>query len=151
MRKYISCLKVTSNAILFYLYRWHIAASEIRIKFICDDFSRNKSQFEVGQVFALSSLMPRFNCPQLSKFDQNQVRTTLENSIFIADQLLANEKRLIHQLYEIDQKKFFILYGYKSLMGYCNFALRLSRTQSQRIVSNVRRYEPTVKIKKNGV
>ncbi|MBC7467051.1 MAG: hypothetical protein H7256_13765 [Bdellovibrio sp.] len=64
----------------------------------------------------------------------------------LADKMLAQEAILIKKLVLIDQQKYFVRYGYRSLSGFCKDGLKLSRTQTQRIVTHVRRYEPTVNI-----
>lgn len=69
------------------------------------------------------------------------VRDSLLHAIEAADQIQEIERNLIILLYEIDQKRFYVRFGYKSLMGFCNQGLKFSKTQSQRIVTNVRRYE----------
>lgn len=56
------------------------------------------------------------------------------------------ENELIEKLIEIDRHKFYVRVGYNSLMGFCNFALKFSRTQSQRIATRVRRSVPTVNL-----
>jgi hypothetical protein len=74
------------------------------------------------------------------------VRDTLNTAKNISEEILILEEKLIEYLIEIDEKRFFVRYGYKSLMGFCNHGLKFSRTQSQRLVTQVRRARPTVKI-----
>lgn len=86
------------------------------------------------------------------KFDVSKkiVREKIFESIDLADRLHYLEDQLIQKLYLIDRKKYFVSAGYKSLMGFCNQSLNFTKTQSQRIVSNVRRYEPTSNIEMKG-
>lgn len=80
--------------------------------------------------------------------DIKTVRTRLYAVEDLAEEIHKKEKELIEKLYIIDQKRYYVLYGFKSLRGYCEKALRLTRTQAQRIVTKVRRYEPRVNIGK---
>lgn len=75
------------------------------------------------------------------------VRDTLNVAAEKSDKIHQLEKELIELLKEIDEQRFYVRYGYKSLMGFCNFGLRFSRTQSYRIVTEVRRSETTVNIR----
>ena len=70
-------------------------------------------------------------------------RDKLNLAVDRADDLHQQEEGLVELLYEIDQNKFFVRFGYKSLRGFCIGGLKFSKTQSQRIVTKVRRYEPT--------
>lgn len=79
------------------------------------------------------------------------VRDSLNLAVVRADQIHEDEKKLIKILYEIDQNRFYVRYGYKTLMGFCNNALKFSKTQSQRLVTAVRRYEPTSNFGINAV
>lgn len=74
------------------------------------------------------------------------IRDSLNEATDIADRMLEIEAILIQKLVLIDQEKYFVRYGYRSLSGFCKEALKLSRTQTQRIVTRVRRSEPTVNI-----
>lgn len=76
----------------------------------------------------------------LYKQEPKIVRDALNEAIEKSDRLHDYEKELILLLKEIDQNRFYVRYGYKSLRGFCNFGLKFSRTQSQRIVIEVRRY-----------
>lgn len=75
----------------------------------------------------------------LYKFEPKFVRDTLNETVEKSDQIHAFERELINMLKEIDQNRLFARYGYKSLRGFVNFGLKFSRTQSQRIVTEVRR------------
>ncbi len=75
----------------------------------------------------------------LYKKDPRVVRATLNEAVEKADQLHSHERDLITLLREIDQNRFFVRYGYKSLRGFCNHGLKFTLTQSQRIVTEVRR------------
>ena len=78
--------------------------------------------------------------------DAKTVRDALNAADDLAQEIHARERMLIAQLYSIDQKKYYVRFGFKSLSGFCIRVLGFSRTQTQRIVTQVRRYEPTVKI-----
>ncbi len=60
----------------------------------------------------------------------------------LADELLAQEEKLIHALYELYKIKTFKRLGHKSLLGFCVQSLKLPRTQSQRLVTKVSRFDP---------
>lgn len=89
--------------------------------------------------------------PKHHKVRNHLDRDSLNRAVDVADQMQEYEKLLIEMLYEIDRNRYYVLYGFNSLLGFCNRALNLSRTQSQRIVTSVRRHvgspqrtEPTV-------
>jgi hypothetical protein len=90
------------------------------------------------------------SCEKFAKFDFKIARDTVLDAIEKSDHILYLESDLVQRLYHIDQKRFYVWFGYKSLQGFCIHALRLTRTQSQRVVTLVRRYEPTVNIGKKG-
>lgn len=81
-----------------------------------------------------------------SKFARNAVNSAIEK----VDALHECEEKLVRILSDIDQNRFFIRAGYKSLTGFCINVLLLSKTQTQRIVTKVRRYEPTSNIGEKG-
>lgn len=85
--------------------------------------------------------------PRHFKTDSKYARDSLLRSVESADLIHENEKKLINMLCEIDQQRFYVCFGYKSLMGFCNSGLKFSKTQSQRIVTLVRRSEPTSKLR----
>ena len=78
-------------------------------------------------------------------FFQNpkEIREQLNQAAEIAAKILAQEKDLILLLSKIDQERFYIRYGFNSLSGFCRFGLKFSKTQTQRIVTQVRRLDPT--------
>lgn len=78
-------------------------------------------------------------------FYQNSklVRDSLNECSDLADLILSNEQILIQKLALVDQRRFYIRYGFKSLSGFCRDGLKFSKTQTQRLVTQVRRYEPT--------
>lgn len=78
--------------------------------------------------------------------DPQALRYRHQKIFLKADELLATEQELIRLLYDIDQTREYVYLGYNSLMGYCVHALHLTRTQSQRLVTQVRRSEPTSNI-----
>lgn len=82
--------------------------------------------------------------PQHFKINSNLVRDSLTRAVEISDRIQESEKILVDMLYEIDKQKFYVRFGYKSLMGFCNHGLRLTKTQSQRVVTNVRRHIPNI-------
>ena len=67
-----------------------------------------------------------------------EVRDTLNKVVQMADLLHAQEQDLIERLRAIDEQRFYVRYGYKSLRGFCIQGLHFSRTQAQRIVTEVR-------------
>ena len=77
--------------------------------------------------------------PKHHKIRNHLDRDSLNRAVEVADKMQEYEKLLIEMLYEIDRNRYYVLYGFNSLMGFCNRALNLSRTQSQRIVTSVRR------------
>lgn len=85
--------------------------------------------------------------PRHFKTDSKYVRDSLLRAVESADLIHENEKKLIDLLCEIDQQRFYVRFGYKSLMGFCNSGLKFTKTQSQRIVTIVRRSEPTSKLR----
>lgn len=76
----------------------------------------------------------------LFKQEPKIVRDTLNKAVEKSDRIHDFERDLIILLKEIDQNRFYVRYGYKSLRGFCNFGLKFTRTQAQRIVTEVRRY-----------
>ncbi len=74
------------------------------------------------------------------------VRDSLNAAIDKADSIHQLENDLIDILKSIDIKRFYVRSGQKSLRGFCNHVLKFSATQSQRIVTLVRRSEPTPNI-----
>lgn len=75
--------------------------------------------------------------------DPKLVRDTLNDAVETADEMLLFEARLIEKLRLIDQKRYYVRYGFRSLTGFVRHYLRISKTQTQRIVTQVRRNEPT--------
>lgn len=78
--------------------------------------------------------------------DAKFIRDSLNEAVQLSVEIHEKEKALVQKLHSIDQQKFYVRYGYKSLTGFCRYGLGFSKTQTQRIVSQVRRYEPTDKI-----
>ncbi len=74
------------------------------------------------------------------------IRKILNNARESADQMKLAEQKLVEVLREVDNNRFYVWLGFKSLQGYCVHFLKLGRTRSQRIVTRVRRLDPTVKI-----
>ena len=75
--------------------------------------------------------------------DPKIIRNDLNMAVNLATIIHENERSLIEMLHAIDQQRYYIRFGYKSLTGFCRYGLRFSKTQTQRIVTQVRRYEPT--------
>lgn len=75
----------------------------------------------------------------LYKHEAKEVRETLNRAIEIAETARHLHCDLIQVLREIDQKRFYVRYGYRSLSGFCRRALRLSRLHAQSLVIEVRR------------
>lgn len=84
---------------------------------------------------------------RLCKYNAKVIRDTLNKAVEKSDKIHQLEKELIVLLKEVDEQRFYVRYGYKSLMGFCNFGLRFSRTQTYRIVTEVRRSLTTVNIR----
>jgi len=76
--------------------------------------------------------------PRNFKIDAKKVRDSLRAATELADQIHDFEKKLILQLTEIDEHRYYVRYGFNSLRGYCNRGLLFSKTQSQRIATSVR-------------
>lgn len=74
------------------------------------------------------------------------IRDSVILAVETADQIHECEKRLVEILNEIDRNRYYVRFGFKSLSGFCIQGLKLSKTQCQRIVTLVRRYEPTTNI-----
>jgi hypothetical protein len=79
-------------------------------------------------------------------FDGVVVRTRLNEAVDLAAQIHEQEQCLIELLRGIDRRKLYLRYGYRSLRGFCQFGLRFSKTQAQRIATQVRRSIPTANI-----
>lgn len=78
------------------------------------------------------------------------VRDTIQQAVNQADELHCKEKELVELLLEIDRQRYYVRVGYNSLRGFCVRALLFSETQAQRIVTAVRRYEPTPSFGQKG-
>ncbi len=84
------------------------------------------------------------------------VRFNLDSAVKLADEILEKERELISYLDTIDRERYYVRYGYKSLQGFCTHRLRLTKTQSLRLINAVRRAEPTINLrikedKRNGI
>lgn len=71
------------------------------------------------------------------------VRDTLNVAVEKSDELITKEKELITLLTEIDHKRLYLRYGFRSLRPFCIKSLNLTRIQAQRIVTEVRRTQTT--------
>lgn len=98
--------------------------------------------FKLSPPFATVFFMKH----RLHKYNAKTVRDLLNEAVEKSERIHRLEKELIVMLKEIDENRFYIRYGYKSLTGFCNFGLRFSRTQTYRIVTEVRRCQTTVNI-----
>ncbi len=83
--------------------------------------------------------------------DAKTIRTKLNEAINLAEEIHRKEQELIQKLYVIDKKRYYVFCCLKSLSGFCLKDLGFSKTQTQRIVTQVRRYEPTAKIEQEEV
>ncbi len=83
---------------------------------------------------------------RLYHFHPQLLRNTLNGAKDLSDEIHRLEAELIQQLVQIDRDKFYVRYGYNSLRGFCNHGLKFTRTQSQRIVTLVRRSVPMANI-----
>jgi hypothetical protein len=77
--------------------------------------------------------------PRFFGTDPQRLRDQYWDTVAIAERLLADEDELIEALKPIDARRVFVIFGFKSLRTFCVTALRLPKTQSQRIVTRVRR------------
>lgn len=80
---------------------------------------------------------------QLYNIHPKYARDTLNLAVEKSDELLTKEKELICLLSLVDQNRLYLRYGFRSLRPFCVKALRLSRIQAQRIVTEVRRTQTT--------
>ena len=80
------------------------------------------------------------------KISSQRVRHNLDSAVKLADEIQEKELELIFYLKLIDQERFYVRYGYKSLQGFCTHGLRFTKTQSLRLINAIRRIEPTVNI-----
>ena len=76
---------------------------------------------------------------RLYKSEPKEVRETLNRAIAMAETARDLQCDLLQVLRNIDQKKFYLRYGYRSLTGFCRQALQLPRLQAQSLVTEVRR------------
>lgn len=83
---------------------------------------------------------------RLSHLHAKYVRDSLNAAVEKGDLIHQLENELVVMLKEIDSNRLYVRAGFKSLRGFCLQSLRFSKTQSQRIVTRVRRYEPTSNI-----
>lgn len=72
------------------------------------------------------------------------LRDQVCSAFAVSDQIHSLEKSLVGILHRMDRRRIYVRIGYNSLRGFCNHALGFSKTQSQRIVTLVRRTEPMV-------
>ncbi len=78
---------------------------------------------------------------KLFNYNPQFVRTTLNEAVDKAEIMFEIEGQLIHILLVIDRNRLFTRYGFKSLLGFCNQGLKLTRTQAQRLVTQVRQHQ----------
>lgn len=60
--------------------------------------------------------------------DAKEVRDNLNFASDIAEEIHRLEEKLIRELYSIDQRRFYVRYGYNSLSGFCRFGLKFTKT-----------------------
>lgn len=70
------------------------------------------------------------------------VRDALNAADDVAKEIHRHERELIRKLVRIDKKRHFVRFGFRTLGGFCRHWLKFSRTQAQRLVNQVRRYDP---------
>ncbi|MDZ4660502.1 MAG: hypothetical protein SGJ18_02665 [Pseudomonadota bacterium] len=87
---------------------------------------------------------------RLWHFEPKLVRDTLHHVFQCAKQIHEIELELIRQLSQIDENRYFVRLGYKSLRTFCVHDLKFTRTQAQRIVTEVRRHRTTFEIEQQG-
>jgi hypothetical protein len=73
------------------------------------------------------------------KVDAKIVRDSLQEAIDLSKEIHHKEAALVSMLKEIDKKRYYVRFGYKSLKSFCIKDLNFSMTQAQRIVTKVRR------------
>ena len=76
------------------------------------------------------------------------IRSKINEAVELSEDIHKVEDKLVRVLFEIDSAQFYIRVGFKSLTGFCVHALNLTETQTQRVVTRVRRYEPIPNIGK---
>ncbi len=81
---------------------------------------------------------------RLYNYEPKDVRDKLSEVKYLAIHIHFLEQQLIEKLCAIDQKKFYVRIGCNSLRGYLIKDLKFTRTQSQRIATEVRRFQTTV-------
>lgn len=94
---------------------------------------------EVGHVFGSITIMGHH---KLFRKDPRLIRIQLNKAVELATCIHQVENDLVDLLYQIDQQRFYVRYGFKSLSGFCIHGLKFSKTQTQRIVTQVRRSIP---------
>lgn len=75
---------------------------------------------------------------RLYKEDPKKIRDTLNQVCELATQVHQLEAQLIKALIEIDNKRYYVRYGFNSLRVFCVQGLKFSKTQGQRITTKVR-------------
>jgi hypothetical protein len=93
-------------------------------------------------ILQIESLMRH----RLYKEEPKIVRDNLHSVCDLADQIHDLENELVKRLYYIDQKRYYVRLQFHSLRGFCVEGLKFSMTQAQRIVTRVRRHEPTIRL-----
>ena len=83
----------------------------------------------------------------LYKIEPKYIRDKLNLAIAKAKILHKQEKELIEILKEIDQRRLFVRYGFRSLRTFCERSLGYSRIQSQSLIIKVRHIQPEVDIR----
>jgi hypothetical protein len=83
---------------------------------------------------------------RLFKYQPALLRHKLREARRISRKVHDAEKELIDLLCEFDEHRYFVRGGYRSLRRYCIHGLKFTRTQAQRIVTQVRRYSTTFDI-----
>lgn len=71
--------------------------------------------------------------------DPRKIRDALNEANDLALQIHDLERRLVLKLRQIDQRTWYVRYGFNSLSGFCRYLLGFTRTQTQRIATLVRR------------
>lgn len=107
------------------------------------DYFRMRLDITNIRAGPLVALIRRMTRHLLYKHHPKYVRDTLNSAVEKSDKLLAKEKELISLLIQIDQSRLYLRYEFRSLRPFCVKALKFSRTQAQRIVTEVRRTQTT--------
>lgn len=84
--------------------------------------------------------------PHLYRQPAGMLRHAILKASDLADNIHLQEAELVKHLKMVDQEKYYLRVGYKSLSGFCRNALRFTKVQTQRIVTQVRQQKELEKV-----